>query len=154
MTGLQGPYKKSARRRTARLTETWSGAAQASATTDTLYGYDALGRLKGVSSAKINGLTPATPATQWSRFDATGQIVTGNALPTTDYDYDLAGNLDHVKLPNGDVEDYDYGHLNRLEKLTTTHVGNFELFEQTYTLKSNSQRDYVIEKRFDGVSTN
>ena len=154
MTGLQGPYKKSARRRTARLTETWSGAAQASATTDTLYGYDALGRLKGVSSAKINGLTPATPATQWSRFDATGQIVTGNALPTTDYDYDLAGNLDHVKLPNGDVEDYDYGHLNRLEKLTTTNVGNFELFEQTYTLKSNGQRDYVIEKRFDGVSTN
>jgi hypothetical protein len=30
------------------------------------------------------------------------------------------------------VREYDYKHLSRLTELRTTHVGNFELFEQAY----------------------
>jgi YD repeat-containing protein len=136
---------------TGRMIETWTGTTHDSATTDTLYGYDQLGRLASVSSAKINGSAPSAPATQRNRFNATGQIVSGNTYPTTDYDYDSVGDLDHVYLPNGDVSDYDYDDLNRLTTLTTTNANNFKLFEQDYTLLSNGQRDFVIEKRFSGT---
>lgn len=135
------------------LTRTWAGTSSASPTTDTLYGYDQLGRLKSVTSAKIDGSAPTAPHVQLNRVNAVGQTVSGNTLPTTTYDYDLAGNLDKVNLPNGDISDYDYDGLNRLTTLTTKNDGGFKLFEQDYTLESNGQRDYVIEKRFDGSST-
>jgi uncharacterized delta-60 repeat protein len=138
---------------TGRLTETWTGTTHDSATTDTLYGYDQLGRLASVASAKINGSAPAAPAVQRNRFNAAGAIVSGNTLPTTTYDYDAVGNLDHVNLPNGDVEEYHYDDLNRLDTLTASNSSNFELFEQDYTLSSNGRRSSVLEKRFSGSST-
>jgi YD repeat-containing protein len=44
------------------MTRTWTGANSNSPTTDTLYGYDELGRLASVTAAKVNGSAPTPPA--------------------------------------------------------------------------------------------
>jgi uncharacterized delta-60 repeat protein len=139
---------------TGRLTETWTSTNAASPTTRTLYGYDVQGRLASVASAKVNGVAPAAPQVQRTRFNAVGQVVAGNTLPTTTYEYDPAGNLDKVNLPNGLVEDYDYDELNRLDKETITRVDGTAEQEFDYTLLSNGQRDHVLERRIqaDGVT--
>ena len=111
---------------TGRLTHTYTDD------TDTSYDYNELGQLWHVTTTKLNGDTVD--------------------LVTT-YTYDAVGDLDTVIQPNGVVEDYDYDNLNRLDKVTVTNSGNHELFEQDYTLLANGQRDYVIEKRFDGSSS-
>ncbi|MGB7160274.1 MAG: putative Ig domain-containing protein [Tepidisphaeraceae bacterium] len=76
---------------TGRHVRTWTGTNSSSPTTDTLYGYDELGRLKSVTSAKLNGATPATAAVQLDRYDAVGNAVS-TTLPTTTYGYDDVGN--------------------------------------------------------------
>ena len=140
---------------TGRMTETWTGADSSHVSSDTLYGYDPLGRLKSVSSAKINGSTPSSPHAQLNRFNASGQIVSGNTLPTTTYDYDAVGNLQQVNLPSGNIEEYVYDHLNRLTQETITRPDNpsyptEEVYD--YTLLSNGQRDHVIETHYNGTT--
>ncbi len=99
---------------------------------DTSYEYDSLGRLWHVVQTKLNGQTVSL---------------------TTTYEYDAAGNLDTVTLPNGIVTDYDYDVLNRLtHKIVMNDTGStpIPVFEQTFTLLSDGQRDHVIENRWDG----
>lgn len=135
------------------LTRTWTGTSSPS--TDTLYGYDQLGRLASVTSAKVNGSAPTAPHVQRNRYDATGNILVAaasNALPTTTYDYDAAGNLKSVNLPSGNVESYVYDDLNRLTSETITRPDNAshpteDTFD--YTLLSNGQRDHVVETRYN-----
>ena len=124
--------------------------AMGAATTHTIYGYDSFGRLASVTAAVINGVDQPDPAGK-HRYTVSGQPVPAEG-PTTLYTYDPVGNLDTVTLPNGVVEDYDYDGLNRLEKLTVTNAAGHKLFEQEYKLLPDGQRDYVIEKRYDGQS--
>jgi uncharacterized delta-60 repeat protein len=133
------------------LTDTWTGNADRSkATTHTIYGYDDYGRLASVTSARLNNGNLADPGT--NRFNAVGSAVLAEG-PTTLYTYDSVGNLDTVTLPNGVVEDYAYDALNRLDLLTVSKtLGGNKLFEQDYVLENDGQRDYVIERRYDGSS--
>ncbi len=88
--------------------------------TDTLYGYDAEGRLASVTVTELNGQTLATP------------------LVTT-YTYDDAGNKLTETLPDGEVTTYTYDALNRLTGLTEVQ-GDTTLFSQTYVLNSDGTR--------------
>ncbi|WP_428937499.1 RHS repeat-associated core domain-containing protein [Fontivita pretiosa] len=101
--------------------------------TDTRYGYDVLGRLKAVAVNELNDTV------------LTHVLVTG-------YSYDAAGNLNTVTAPTGVVHDYDYDNLNRLDLLTVKKSNGNKLFEQDYTLTTDGQRDFAIEKRYDGSS--
>jgi RHS repeat-associated protein len=47
--------------------------------------------------------------------------------------------------------DYGYDALNRLTSLVVRHADDDKLLEQTFMLHANGQRDYVIEKRYDGT---
>jgi YD repeat-containing protein len=67
------------------------------------------------------------------------------------YRYDAAGNLEQVELPSGVRSDYGYDALNRLTSLVVRHADDDKLLEQTFMLHANGQRDYVIEKRYDGT---
>jgi len=90
---------------TGRLIETWTGTSHASATTDTLYGYNLQGELASVTVAKQNGTAPAAPAAQYAGFDARGDGEPGIGLPTTLYLYDADGNLVKQLNPNGTETD-------------------------------------------------
>lgn len=78
------------------------------------------------------------------------------AEEATDYVYDLLGNLDQVRLPNGVISDYDYDSLNRLELLREfkdtngNHVYNNGvdaiLAEYDYDLLADGKRSGVTEK--------
>ncbi|HYE21812.1 MAG TPA: fibronectin type III domain-containing protein, partial [Tepidisphaeraceae bacterium] len=121
----------------------------------TLYGYDRQGRLASVTSAKVAGQTPAAPAVRRARYGPAGQIAAGaagNALPTTTYQYDPAGNLWKVNLPNGVVTTYAYDRVGRLTGVVTVDMEGDKLFEQNYELESDGQRDLVVEKRYDGAN--
>jgi YD repeat-containing protein len=76
-------------------------------TTDTHYTYDTLGRLIAVTILRRNG----------SEVLDIDTAASGNQPDITSYTYDLTGNLDQVRLPNGVINDYNYDSLNRLELL-------------------------------------
>lgn len=73
-------------------TETWTASdtltTEANSTTHTIYDYDALGRLTAVTQDRRNGAA-----------------ITAE---TTDYVFDLLGNLKQERLSNGVVSDYTY----------------------------------------------
>jgi RHS repeat-associated protein len=113
-------------------------------TTDTHYSYDTLGRLDAVTQDRPN------------TYSSTSK--------TTDYVYDLLGNLDQTRLPNGVVSDYDYDNLNRLKQLVEfkdgTNTGNVKnvyeagvdtlLAQYNYDLLADGKRSGVTENvRFD-----
>lgn len=51
----------------------------------------------------------------------TVEIVVVHPLETTEYDYDLFGNLDLVEMPNRVLSDYTYDEMDRLDIIT--HYG-------------------------------
>jgi len=116
---------------TGRHTRTWT------ASTDTSYGYDELGRLKTTTVTKRNGTTLGTP-------------------DVTTYAYDAVGNLDSVTLApaTGLVTDYDYDALNRLVLETVkrgeTMVAEYDYNASGMELASDGQREGVVEKHYDG----
>lgn len=122
-----------------RLIATWTASSTGSATdltgartaaiTLTEYGYDTFGRLSTATLKRVNSTT---------------------VTKTTTNTYDAVGNLDTVTQPNGVVTDYDYDTLNRLNHEVITKSNGNKLLEQTYALLNNGQRDYVIEKRYNG----
>jgi uncharacterized delta-60 repeat protein len=139
-------------------TETWTATSHESihdsAITDTLYGYDTQGRLKSVSSAKINGQAPTTGAGPTHPYSAVGVEDTETNLPTTIYDYDLNGNKIEEDLPNGEVTNYQYDVLNRLTSVATT-LGMASVFSQTYVLNDDGTRASSSETEVqpDGATT-
>ena len=70
--------------------------------TDTHYLYDALGRLDAVEVHTQNGEAVDVDSNE-----------AGNQPEVTDYFYDLLGNLDQVRGPNGVIADYDYDALGK-----------------------------------------
>lgn len=93
---------------TDRLIETWTGTgAITAATTDTLYGYDELGRLKSVTVQKQDGATPTQSSSNTTRYGPTGAAIS-TTLPTTVYNYDNVGRTIQVLYPNGTETDTDY----------------------------------------------
>jgi RHS repeat-associated protein len=92
--------------------------------TDTRYVFDSLGRVeKVVVTKRFNTNVTGANATTVPWADASGvtSSITGEV---TDYDFDLVGNLDATKLPNGMLTDYVYDELNRLDQQITFHDGN------------------------------
>ncbi|MGB7160103.1 MAG: RHS repeat-associated core domain-containing protein, partial [Tepidisphaeraceae bacterium] len=132
---------------TGRHVRRWTGTNPSSPTTDTLYGYDELGRLKSVTSAKLASATPAAPAVQLSRYDASGNAV-ATTLPTTTYAYDAAGNRQTVSLPSGIVTSYAYDDLNRLDVMENK-LGATMLSSYDYTVRADDTRSRVVETRLE-----
>lgn len=119
-------------------TQTWTASdtttTVANATTDTHYAYDTLGRLTEVTQDRRNG-----------------SAITAES---TDYVYDLLGNLKQERLPNGVVSDYTYDSLNRLELLKQFNdtdadgvqdVGENLLSQYDYELLADGKRSGVVE---------
>jgi RHS repeat-associated protein len=125
-----------------RLTATWTASslvsavnlaeAQTAAITLTEYEYDDRGRLWQTILKRVNSTTVSK---------------------TTYNTYDALGMLDTVTQPNLVETDYGYDDLNRLTSVLVVDDEADKLFEQTYTLLDNGQRDYVIEKRYNGSSS-
>ena len=111
-----------------RKTRTYTGDPN-NPVTDTLYTYDALGRLATVSVVERNDELLATPE-------------------TTTYQYDLVGNLDQTILPNGVITDYTYDELNRLETLT-----HYLADDTPEDLSDNDKIVFEYEVRADGKRT-
>jgi RHS repeat-associated protein len=111
------------------------GTGDGKAVTDTRYQYDVEGRLTDVSVYERND-TPLPPE-------------------TTHYAYDLMGNLEQVRLPNGVISDYDYDAMNRLVRLRQYKDVNHDneytasvdqvLSEYDYTLALDGKRTSVTE---------
>ena len=128
-------------------TETWTASdtvtTEANSTTDTQYSYDALGRLTAVTQDRRNG-SAITPE-------------------ATDYVFDLLGNLEQERLPNGDISDYTYDSLNRLTQLREFKDNNANgvwdsgvdtlLSEYDYTLLADGKRASATETDADGNTT-
>jgi YD repeat-containing protein len=95
------------------------------ANTDTVYGYDGLGRLASVTVNDLNGTTLSTP------------------LVTT-YGYDGVGNKISESLANGVNTTYTYNDLNRLTGVTETQ-GATTLFTETYSLNDDGTRSGAVE---------
>jgi YD repeat-containing protein len=109
------------------MIETWTGTTHSSATTDTLYTYDDLGRLSSVTETKLNG---------------------SSVNLVTTYGYDGNGNKVYESDPNGDVTNYTYDVLNRLTGETVTHtVSNTTttLYSVAYTLNADGTRATATE---------
>ncbi len=137
---------------TGRLIETWTGTAQSSATTDTLYGYDIQGQLASVTIVRQNGAAPSQTSSVTTRYDAAGDAIT-TSLPTTLYLYDAAGNLVKQIDPNGTKTDYDYSDFwnpsGDSTEIVTNQRGTTVLSEFTYTFNSRRQKiselDHVLD---------
>ena len=121
---------------TQRLIETWTGTGSISAaTTDTLDGYDALGRLESVSVQKQNGATPTQTSSNGTRYSANGGTI-NTALPTTVYNYDADSRPLSVLYPNGTETDYDwsnYWSTTSRTEVVTNKRGGTTLSTFTYT---------------------
>jgi hypothetical protein len=72
----------------------------------------------------------------------------------TDYVYDMLGNLDKVRLPNGVVSDYDYDDLNRLELLREFKDvnANNEYNSDVDTLLAQYDYDLLADGKRSGVT--
>jgi RHS repeat-associated protein len=134
-------------------TRTWTAADASTldpdlSTSETQYVYDSRGRLDSVSQVRRNG----------SPVDVDSGTA-GNQPEVTDYVYDLLGNLDQVRLPDGVVSDYDYDNLNRLAQLRefkdgpgSVHQNQYEdgvdilLAEYDYDLLADGKRSGVTEQ--------
>jgi RHS repeat-associated protein len=119
---------------TGRHLETWTGTSFAAAVSDTLYAYDALGRLSTVTVQKQNSQTPV-----------------GGAKVTTYY-YTAVGNIDHVAYPNGTETDYTYDSLNRLATVTNKR-GATVLSSYAYTVNLDGLRTGVTETQLEANGT-
>jgi YD repeat-containing protein len=133
---------------TGRLKRTYTGNS-ASPTTETLYGYDELGRLKSVTLSRVNGAAAATVGTT-NRYGESGSY-SATTLPNTVYSYDSAGNPSSVALPDGIQSSYTYDARNRLDLETITQSG-VNLRQYDYHVLANGQRDYVLETSGSGGS--
>ncbi|QDU42481.1 tRNA(Glu)-specific nuclease WapA precursor [Symmachiella dynata] len=107
-------------------------------THDWTYSYDALGRLKTVSTVRRNG-------------------VDLNTAEVTTYSYDLVGNLSRVDYANGMITTYEYDALNRLDVMThyspdetpENLADNDKLAEYDYTVRADGRRTAVTEKYWE-----
>ena len=127
------------------------------------YEYDALGRrirtYTGTAADPVNDfryeydeLDRLTKVTVWERGDVPLPV---NDRETTEYEYDLLGNLDLERKPNGIVTDYVYDALSRLDKLThyspdatpSDLSDNPKLAEFDYTVRADGKRTQVNEYR-------
>jgi RHS repeat-associated protein len=87
-------------------------------TSQTNYTYNALGQVATVTVVEQNGVTLATPL-------------------TTNYEYDLGGNLIQEDLPNGVVDQFSYDDMNQLTKETEDGPGNAPVAEYDYTYRAD-----------------
>ncbi|QDT46981.1 tRNA(Glu)-specific nuclease WapA precursor [Symmachiella dynata] len=107
-------------------------------THDWTYSYDALGRLKTVSTVRRNGVDLTEPE-------------------VTTYSYDLVGNLSRVDYANGMITTYEYDALNRLDVMThyspdetpENLADNDKLAEYDYTVRADGRRTAVTEKYWE-----
>lgn len=107
------------------------------ASNDTRYDYDGLGRPWHVTSVQHNGVTSASPE-------------------VTTYTYDAVGNLDKVALPNKLTTDYDYDALNRLvlervtrdDPSTTAVVEEIPVLRFDYNFFDSTGADQAAKERF------
>ncbi|MEK7855492.1 MAG: hypothetical protein AAB288_05335 [Acidobacteriota bacterium] len=117
-----------------RKTRTYTGTT-ASPISDYRYAYDALGRLATVEARERNGISLPT-------------------AETTNYQYDLVGNLDLQRQANGTIVDYLYDSLNRLDVLTqyapdatpNDLTDNPRIADFDYTVRADGKRTAVTER--------
>jgi RHS repeat-associated protein len=91
---------------------------------ETLYGYDELGRLKTVTMDKRNGTAISETST---------------------YTYTAIGARQELDLPNGGTTTYAYDSLNRLTNLTQKASGNVLLAKYDYTVYATGRRSGATE---------
>jgi RHS repeat-associated protein len=91
---------------------------------ETLYGYDQLGRLKTVTMDKRNGSAISETST---------------------YTYTAIGTRQEIDLPNGGTTTYAYDSLNRLTNLTQKASGNVLLAKYNYTVYATGRRSGATE---------
>jgi RHS repeat-associated protein/uncharacterized delta-60 repeat protein len=122
---------------TGRLLRTWAGAPDTSATENTRYVYDGLGRLNSVTSTAMAASTFAP-------------------TPLASYAYDADGDLASVTLANGVTTTYFYDGLNRLQKETVHYhstSSDRDIAEYDYTTRADGQRTDVLEKTWNSAGT-
>jgi YD repeat-containing protein len=136
---------------TGRHVRTWT-AHGGTVGNDTVYAYDAQGRLQDVYEVVLNG---GIPYATYTGLDANGQpTFTGGTVPTTAYTYDGAGNLKTDALPDGVTTTYTYDHLNRLTDLSARNTTTNNLvFVQHYDLRADGLRSDVVDTRYNGDGT-
>jgi RHS repeat-associated protein len=97
------------------------------ASTETQFDYDAMGRLNATELVKRNG---------------------SSVSELTTYEYTAVGNRSKMHLPNGVTTSYGYDNLNRL--FTLTHYDGAstprQLGSYTYTLNAEGRRDSIAEE--------
>ena len=133
-------------------TETYAYDSRNRATTRTTsngaltYAYDAQGNLASLkSNDAVAGLDLAYSYDALNRLSSVGtRDPLDGVRKVTSYDYDAAGNLSGVALPNGVAALYTYDALNRLKTLTADRLGTL-LSSYTYTLNTAGHRTSVRE---------
>ncbi len=136
------------------LTDTWTGDVldPAQGTTATRYGYDDQGRLKSVTSLRVNGAAPSAAARK--AYDALGREDTAaTTLPTTLYTYHPSGAPHTVSLPNGVVTTYKYDALNRLDLEEVRQSDGTLLARYDYHVRVDGLRAKVEERRREAGGT-
>jgi RHS repeat-associated protein len=127
------------------------------------YEYDAHGRrvrtFTGTAADPVNDfhyeydeLNRLTKVTVWERNNV---VLPAASREMTQYEYDLLGNLDLERKPNGVVTDYAFDALSRLDKLThyspdatpSDLSDNPKLAEFDYTVRADGKRTRVDEYR-------
>lgn len=88
--------------------------------TVTYSGYDANHNVG--TMIDLNGITTSYTYDDADRIET---ITVGSAV--TEYDYDPVGNIDYVRMPEGNIIDYEYDESNRLIKITDD-LGNYIVY--------------------------
>ncbi|WGO96912.1 putative Ig domain-containing protein [Saccharophagus degradans] len=137
----------------------------------TVYLYDALGRLSTKDTTAINGVSMRydyddvgnrtlveitrdgviTSSTSYT-YDSQNRLETAtDNTGTTTYTYDLVGNLNTVAYPNGLVTDYDYNSVNQLTDVYTRDALGVLISHYNYALSATGRREIISE--LDGRTT-
>ena len=105
------------------------------------YTYDLSRNLTSMNSSNVDGVSVDYT------YDDRGRLATvvDNRLGTTNYGYDLVGNLKSDRRPNGVQQDYTYNAINRLTNMTVAKGGT-NVAGYTYTLDKTGRRLSVLEQ--------
>jgi hypothetical protein len=104
-----------------------------------------------LADGHANALAAPDAATDRFDFQAFGEPIGFTAADVkTVHLFGGDGEFDEA---NGVSEDYAYDGLGRLDQVIVKNGSNF-VFTQDYTLRADGNRDFVVEKRYDGTSSN